>query len=197
MKIISLSVVLVSVATVVCVGVTYSTPYDPWYDFNHNGEIDIFDIVDIAGRYGTIGVPINTTELLLNLHARVVALNATVIALQNRVSLLEDQATRTMCAETHVHYTTQLWTPPPFSIDANDIKVDFPVTFTNVSNIELSVSGVVTSGSGAGYPFRITGIQIETTYAILTLQGWNGASWVDLGSGDEVDISYVAVEKKY
>ncbi len=83
----------------------------------------------------------------------------------------------------------------PASINANDIKVDFPVTFTNPANVELSASGVVTTGSCAGYPFRVTGQQIAADYAVLTLQGWNGASWIDLASGDEVDISYVAIEK--
>ena len=78
MKIITLSFALVSVATFLCVGLTSSTPYDPWYDFNHNGEIDIFDIVDIAGRYGTMGTPINTTVLLLELQARIDELEVVV-----------------------------------------------------------------------------------------------------------------------
>lgn len=51
--------------------------YDPWCDLDDDGDIDIFDIVNIAGRYGTTGTPINKTELL-ELQARVDALNATV-----------------------------------------------------------------------------------------------------------------------
>jgi len=39
----------------VVVGGTSSTPYDAWYDFDDDGDIDIYDIVDIAGRYGTTG----------------------------------------------------------------------------------------------------------------------------------------------
>jgi len=71
MKIVSALFAIVFVASFLFVGLTSSTPYDPWYDFNSNGEIDIFDIVDIAGRYGTTGTPINTTELLLELQARI------------------------------------------------------------------------------------------------------------------------------
>ena len=37
------------------VGLTASAPYDPWYDLDENGEIDIFDVVRIAGTYGTSG----------------------------------------------------------------------------------------------------------------------------------------------
>ena len=63
------------------IGVTASE-YDPWYDFDDDGDIDIFDIVDIAARYGTTGAPINKTELLLELQARIDTLNATVISLK-------------------------------------------------------------------------------------------------------------------
>ena len=46
-----------------CVGFTSSvsdcppTGYCPWDDLDDDGDIDIFDIVDIAGRYGTSGEP--------------------------------------------------------------------------------------------------------------------------------------------
>jgi N-acetylneuraminic acid mutarotase len=35
---------------------TLDTPaYDPWYDLNNDGVIDIFDVVKVAGKYGTEG----------------------------------------------------------------------------------------------------------------------------------------------
>jgi hypothetical protein len=46
---------------------TYSkttSSYDPRCDFDYDGDIDIFDIVYIAGRYGTTETPINDTPLL-------------------------------------------------------------------------------------------------------------------------------------
>jgi hypothetical protein len=166
--------------------------YDPWIDLNDDGTIDIFDIVAVALAFGASGTPINKTALLLGLQDRVDALNATITLLEDRVASLEGQAT-TFCAEIS-HYTTQSWTPPPASINANDIKVDFPVTFTTPANVQLSASGTVTTGTCAGYPFRVTGQTIAMDYAVLSLQGWNGASWVNLASGDEVDVSYVAIE---
>jgi hypothetical protein len=40
------------------VGITSSASvYNPWYDLDDNGKIDIFDIVRMAGAYGTSGTP--------------------------------------------------------------------------------------------------------------------------------------------
>ena len=47
--------------------------YSPWGDLNDDGNIDLFDIVWIAGRYGTTGTPMNKTELV-GLEDRVAAL---------------------------------------------------------------------------------------------------------------------------
>jgi hypothetical protein len=64
------------------VGITSSAPYDPWCDLDDDGDIDIFDIVKMAGAYGTTGTPINKTALLLELEERIDTLNATVLELQ-------------------------------------------------------------------------------------------------------------------
>ena len=76
MKRVTTTLAVLLVTLVMFVGVTSSTLYDAWYDFDDDGDIDIYDIVDIAGRYGTTGTPINKTELILNLQARVEALEA-------------------------------------------------------------------------------------------------------------------------
>jgi len=39
------------------VGLTSSAPYDSWYDLDENGKINIFDVVRLAGTYGTAGDP--------------------------------------------------------------------------------------------------------------------------------------------
>jgi len=41
--------------------------YDPWADINEDGKIDIKDLVLMARLFGTTGVPINKTALLLEL----------------------------------------------------------------------------------------------------------------------------------
>jgi hypothetical protein len=66
---------------ILLVGITSSASYDPWCDLDDDGDIDIFDIVKMAGAYGTTGTPINKTELLLELEAKVDALSTTVASL--------------------------------------------------------------------------------------------------------------------
>ena len=41
--------------------------YDPWLDYNDDGEIDMRDVGPIARAYGSEGTPINKTGLLLEL----------------------------------------------------------------------------------------------------------------------------------
>jgi hypothetical protein len=68
-----LSTILLS--SILYVGVTASvSEYDPWYDINDDGKIDIKDVAGVAIKYGTTGTPLNKTEILLDLQARVEAL---------------------------------------------------------------------------------------------------------------------------
>lgn len=41
-----------------------TSKYDPLVDLNNDGIIDIFDLVELGQRFGTMGTPINTTETL-------------------------------------------------------------------------------------------------------------------------------------
>jgi len=38
--------------------------YDPWYDINDDGKIDIRDVAGVAIKFGSEGIPINKTALL-------------------------------------------------------------------------------------------------------------------------------------
>jgi hypothetical protein len=49
----------------------------PWGDLNDDGAINIFDVVWLAGRYGTTGTPLNKTGLY-ELEARVDALETRI-----------------------------------------------------------------------------------------------------------------------
>jgi hypothetical protein len=69
------------------------------------------------------------------------------------------------------------------------------VNFINASKIQLSASAIVmTSATGAGYPARITSVLKTTTDAILTLECWNGNSYVSMAQDDIVQVSWTAIE---
>jgi uncharacterized coiled-coil protein SlyX len=69
---------------------TGSGQYDPWVDLNDDGEIDIYDAITLANAFNTAGTPINKTDLLLDLLARIESLNATVIQQQNTINNLNN-----------------------------------------------------------------------------------------------------------
>lgn len=52
-----LALACVILAPMFLVGITTSAEYDPWSDLDADGDIDIFDVVKIAGSYGTTGDP--------------------------------------------------------------------------------------------------------------------------------------------
>ncbi len=68
--------------------------YDPWYDINDDGKIDIKDVAGIAVKFGTSGTPINKTALLLELldEVNVLKLNQSLFA--ERVAVLEAEVDR-------------------------------------------------------------------------------------------------------
>jgi hypothetical protein len=51
------ALVYITLLATLLVSVTSSAPYDPWADLDADGDIDIYDIVQIAGSYGTAGDP--------------------------------------------------------------------------------------------------------------------------------------------
>lgn len=72
--IILIASVIASTIVITSSQVGSTLPYDPWRDINDDGKIDIKDVADVAARYGTLGDPINKTELLLELLDKVQAL---------------------------------------------------------------------------------------------------------------------------
>jgi hypothetical protein len=114
MKNISLALIAVLLLPAVLVGVTASVSttgihdYDPWCDLDDDGDIDIFDIVDIANRYGTTGTPVNKTELLYNvsdtladlltqietLQAQITTMTTNIVEMNNTLTYLSETSTR-------------------------------------------------------------------------------------------------------
>ena len=70
------SALLASLFLVNATTVSQTIEYDPWIDFNDDGEINLYDAVMLLTRYGSSGTPINKTELLLELLAKLDYLNA-------------------------------------------------------------------------------------------------------------------------
>jgi hypothetical protein len=77
---------LLLVGTIPSSGVT---EYDPWCDYDDDGDIDIYDIVNIASRYGTTGTPVNKTELLLELQKAMQIFNGTICHLQANITMID------------------------------------------------------------------------------------------------------------
>jgi hypothetical protein len=57
MKKLCLALVCVLVAPMLLISVSSSATYDPWADLDESGDIDIFDVVTLAGSYQTTGDP--------------------------------------------------------------------------------------------------------------------------------------------
>jgi len=64
--------------------------YDPWVDLDDDGDIDLYDAVELLTRYGSKGTPINKTALLLELMHKIDTLNATIIEQQNTINYLNE-----------------------------------------------------------------------------------------------------------
>ncbi len=69
--------------------------YDPWFDINDDGKIDIKDVASVAVKYGSEGTPINKTALLLELQTKIETLNASLLSLEARIADLEAQSLQT------------------------------------------------------------------------------------------------------
>ncbi len=83
--------VIVLMSSMFLVGITSSLgQYDPWMDTNDDGRIDMRDIGNLARMFGAEGTPINKTALLLELQARIDALNATLTSLVENACIVED-----------------------------------------------------------------------------------------------------------
>lgn len=63
--------------------------YDPWIDLDDDGKIGPYDFYLFSRAYGSTGTPTNKTALLLELQSRIDSLNASLIALQKDMAILE------------------------------------------------------------------------------------------------------------
>jgi hypothetical protein len=183
MKSITITLTILLIASFVLVGITSSTPYDPWYDFDDDGDIDIYDIVDIAGRYGTTGTPLNKTEFLLELEARIAAL------------------------ETRIPKDGYISVPPAAFVPVDNTKL--VLTTNYLANYDASIAACVGSVQ-LPHGAAVTSVTVYWrdvgTQAVMTrlrrhnLTHWNEMAYVesvgDIGFGGTVDnsIDYATVD---
>jgi hypothetical protein len=76
---------------------------------------------------------------------------------------------------------------------SSQITITFPVTFDVPPH--FSVTGLIMSGAHAGKTAYIPKPTPGTTSVTVTVQYWSGAIFMDLGSGEDVMLSYTAIEK--
>ncbi len=73
--------------------------YDPWFDVNDDGKIDMRDIAEVARRFGSEGDPINKTEVFIQIQEELDSLNESVSAVNNSVVMVNE----TMNARMPIH----------------------------------------------------------------------------------------------
>ena len=54
----------VLLGSLLLVGASSSATYDPWVDLDESGDVDIFDVVTLAGSYQTTGDPTKNVNVL-------------------------------------------------------------------------------------------------------------------------------------
>jgi hypothetical protein len=94
MKIAVLAISAVLLISLFFVGITASTSYtseeyDPQYDFDNDGDIDIVDVVKVAIRYGSTGIPTNDSDIS-ELLSKIDSLNTSLLETQERLVELEE-----------------------------------------------------------------------------------------------------------
>ena len=143
--------------------------YDPWLDYNDDGEIDMRDVGPIARAYGSEGTPINKTKLLLELQARIDELNATLISLMENSFVVED----IVLVENAGTY---------------EIPVDYNVADTGTLKVEhlpnlVNKLGGTNQALVESFVKRLT-IEVEA-YADSSMSTFSGPCWTVPGSLSE------------
>lgn len=149
--------------------------YDPWLDINDDGKIDIRDLATMAKAYGTLGTPINKTQLLLELQARVDALNASIIELQARKRYVAGQV-----------------------YDLPNLALDQPMPYLSGATEEntivvASIVGDSGAGSNATPLFARARVTSPTTIR-FTVWDSNGNSY-DPTLWNWVEINYIVIDR--
>jgi len=161
--------------------------YDPWLDYNDDGEIDMRDIGPVARAYGSEGTPINKTDLLLELQTRIDALNSTIIALSDQIAGYSEGVVNIKDYSQNYGLITNL--------ASGTVTLDFDNPFNSADYYLFTKIILINDfdpGSGNIPAGTVVFAQnVVKTVANFTAEVWYGA---DLLKGADVELFYIAIE---
>jgi hypothetical protein len=208
----------VLLASIIIAGISTSTsesmhPYDPWYDLDDDGDIDIYDVVTICTHYDTEGTPINKTALLLELLERVDSLNASLVELQARFDMLQsvflsglvgywkfDEGNGTIAHDSSNNNNTGTLVNGPFWVDGKYGKaLNFDGSDDYVDCGTLGDFGSTTLNDTTTYMFWINTSQTTSSRILGTINdGYNTALAIEMNipTTDKVRI-YIRDDERH
>lgn len=146
---------------------TSGQQYDPWIDLNDDGTINVLDLFTLARAFGTSGLAINKTALLLELQTQVQDLQAKVEALEtNNTAIFPDLYETVKDSVVLIRGVTNNGTVQGSGFVYNYTGSMVIITNNHVVSGTTSVS--VTFTNGNGYKATINGTDPYSDLAVLT-----------------------------
>ena len=137
LTLVNLMIAVILLSSPLVVQMTSSAAYDPWADLDDDGDIDIFDIVDIAGRYGTKGD--STKDVFVDNWPIMQNVNATWSATQDVNVIVTGHRTRSLNIASNVAMSGgSYWDSSVIPIDGF-AKVTVLVALLPTANNEIEV----------------------------------------------------------
>jgi S1-C subfamily serine protease len=147
---------------------TSGQQYDPWIDLNDDGTINVLDLFTLARAFGTSGLAINKTALLLELQTQVQDLQAKVEALEtNNTAIFPDLYETVKDSVVLIRGVTNNGTVQGSGFVYNYTGSMVIITNNHVVSGTTSVS--VTFTNGNGYKATINGTDPYSDLAVLTV----------------------------
>lgn len=178
-------IVSIFLLAILCLGMTmFAFPsrsdvgdYNPWYDINDDGKINMVDVATVARAYGASGEPIDKTALLIDLNAtcssllsRVDDLNSSLIMLQSEVDNLN--ITNLMPLIDSLNASLLELRSQTDSLNASVTQLLATDTYQNIllAELQASVDSVRVRVSSLEGQVAIINATIASMYATLTQQ---------------------------
>lgn len=167
--------------------------YDPWIDLNDGGDINLYDAVLLLTRYGSSGVPINKTELLLDLQSRVTSLEEQMVQLANGTCIAEG-------GKFDGEVQLNMVQTDPGAVIIHDFENPFTTIEKPIMVIIVAMKGAsdgLVEGANIRVVEDIKGVPGNWTGFDLTVSKYGGGNlsngakvfviWIAIGSNGDVD----------